>query len=82
MSLVDTYWSALATAPAETSVVAKVAIKINTVSFSSFFQELSFDFEMLHGLLSLLTSPSKNFFNFIILFFFGGGAINGLAINV
>ena len=73
MSLVDTYWSALATAPAETSVVAKVAIKINTVSFSSFFQELSFDFEMLHGLLSLQTSPPKNFFNFIINFFFFGG---------
>ena len=37
MSLVDTYWSALATAPAETSAVAKVAIIINEFFFLIFF---------------------------------------------
>ena len=47
------FWSALATAPAETSVVAMVAIVINT-SFSHqpkmVQKELSYDLETVHEL--------------------------------
>jgi hypothetical protein len=56
MYYINKCWSALATAPAETSAEAKEAFTFNKISSSSHYhqityKELSYGFEILHGLL-------------------------------